>query len=171
VPPALAGEGRDVLAASREAGMEGIVAKRRDSRYLPGRRSPAWRKVKHFRMQEVIVAGWRPGTGRRAGGIGSLIVAVTSAEGLRYSGGVGTGFTEHALADLAQRLTPLARATPPFDHPLPRDQVRDAQWVEPRLVGEVTYAEWTSDGRLRHPSWRGLRPDKAPSEVYREELH
>jgi bifunctional non-homologous end joining protein LigD len=171
VPPALAGAGQDVLAASREAGMEGIVAKRRDSRYLPGRRSPAWRKVKNFRTQEVIVAGWRPGTGRRAGGIGSLILAVNSSEGLRYSGGVGTGFTEHMLADLARRLTPIERGTPPFDYDLPRDQTRNAHWVEPELVGEVTYAEWTTDGRLRHPSWRGLRPDKTPADVVREELH
>jgi len=170
VPPALTGAGSDVLAASLEAGMEGIVAKRRDARYLPGRRSPAWRKVKNFRTQEVIIAGWRPGTGRRAGGIGSLIMAVNGPEGLLYSGGVGTGFTEHMLADLARRLTPLERGTPPFDYDLPRDQTRNAHWVEPELVGEVNYAEWTTDGRLRHPSWRGLRPDKAPADVEREEL-
>jgi bifunctional non-homologous end joining protein LigD len=169
VPPALTGAGRDVLAASRQAGMEGIVGKRRDSRYRPGRRSPDWRKIKNFRTQEVIVAGWRPGSGRRAGGIGSLILAVNDADGLRYAGGVGTGFTERMLADLAGRLAPLARKTPPFGHDLPRDQTRDARWVTPKLVGEVVFSEWTTDGRLRHPSWRGLRPDKTPSEVFREE--
>jgi bifunctional non-homologous end joining protein LigD len=168
VPPALTGAGRDVLAASREAGMEGVVAKRRDSRYRPGRRSPDWRKIKNFRTQEVIVTGWRPGAGRRAGGIGSLIVAVNGPDGLRYAGGVGTGFTEHMLAELATRLAPLERKTPPFDYQLPRDQLRDARWVTPKLVGEVVYAEWTTDGRLRHPSWRGLRPDKSPDDVYRE---
>jgi bifunctional non-homologous end joining protein LigD len=168
VPPALSGAGVDVFAASRDAGMEGIVAKRRESRYRPGHRSPDWRKVKNFKTQEVIIAGWRPGAGRRAGGIGALIVAVNTDDGLRYAGGVGTGFTERMLAELATTLTPLARETPPFDYPLPRDQIRDAHWVSPDLVGEVTYAEWTSDGRLRHPSWRGLRPDKTPGEVTRE---
>jgi bifunctional non-homologous end joining protein LigD len=169
VPPALTGVGVDVFAASREAGMEGILAKRRESRYRPGHRSPDWRKIKHFRTQEVILAGWRPGAGRRAGGIGALILAVNSDEGLRYAGGVGTGFTERMLAELATVLAPLARETPPFDYELPRDQVRDARWVTPSVVGEVAYAEWTSDGRLRHPAWRGLRPDKTPPEVRREE--
>ena len=75
------------------------------------------------------------------------------------------------LADLARRLAPMKRGTPPFDYDLPRDQARNAHWVEPELVGEVAYAEWTTDGRLRHPSWRGLRPDKTPADVYREELH
>lgn len=171
VPPALIGAGVDVFAASREAGMEGIVAKRRESRYRPGKRSPDWRKVKNFKTQEVIIVGWRPGAGRRAGGIGALILAVNTDQGLRYAGGVGTGFTEHMLTQLATTLAPLARETPPFDYELPRDQVRDAQWVTPSLVGEVTYAEWTSDGRLRHPAWRGLRPEKSPADVYREELH
>jgi bifunctional non-homologous end joining protein LigD len=168
VPPALTGAGMDVFAASRDAGMEGIVAKRRESRYRPGKRSPDWRKVKNFKTQEVIVAGWRPGAGRRAGGIGALILAVNTDQGLRYAGGVGTGFTEHMLTQLATTLAPLARQTPPFDYELPRDQVRDAHWVTPSLVGEVTYAEWTSDGRLRHPAWRGLRPEKSPADVYPE---
>jgi len=83
-------------------------------------------------------------------------------------GGVGTGFTERMLDDLARDLAPLARATSPFSHELPRAETRDARWVEPRLVGEVVFTEWTPDGRLRHPSWRGLRPDKAPEEVRRE---
>jgi bifunctional non-homologous end joining protein LigD len=169
VPPALTGAGRDVLRASKDAGMEGIVGKRRDSRYRPGRRSPDWRKIKNFRTQEVVVAGWRPGAGRREGGVGALLLAVNDDTGLRFAGGVGTGFTESMLADLGRRLAPLARKTPPFDGPLPRDAPRDARWVTPQLVGEVVYSEWTSDGRLRHPSWRGLRPDKSPADVHREE--
>ncbi len=168
VPPSFAGAGADVLAASREHGFEGIVAKRRQSRYLPGRRSPDWRKVKHVRMQEVLVAGWRPGRGRRAGGIGSLILGVPGPEGLEHVGGVGTGFTAAMLDDLAARLARLERRTSPFARELPRAETRDAHWVTPQLVGEVAFTEWTSDGRLRHPSWRGLRPDTAPSDVLRE---
>jgi bifunctional non-homologous end joining protein LigD len=156
------------MTASRQAGLEGVVAKRLASVYLPGRRSPDWRKVKHVRMQEVVIAGWRPGQGRREGGLGSLILGVQGPEGLQHAGGVGTGFTGRMLDDLAARLAPLARSTSPFAHELPRAETRDARWVEPRLVGEVVYTEWTPDGRLRHPSWRGLRPDKRPEDVRRE---
>jgi bifunctional non-homologous end joining protein LigD len=169
VPPSFTASGADVLGASRENGMEGIVAKRLDSRYRPGRRSPDWRKIKHIRTQEVVLAGWRPGRGRREGRIGSLIIAVNGPDGLQYAGGVGTGFTERMLDDLARRLAPIERPTPPFPRPLPRAETRDARWVEPRIVGEVVYTEWTADGRIRHPSWRGLRPDKIPDEVRREE--
>jgi bifunctional non-homologous end joining protein LigD len=168
VPPSFSGPGADVLAASAENGLEGVVAKRLTSGYLPGRRSPDWRKVKHQRMQEVVVAGWRPGKGRREGGLGSLILGVPGAAGLEFAGGVGTGFTGRMLDDLAARLAPLARSTPPFARELPRAETRDAHWVEPRLVGEVVFTEWTPDGRLRHPSWRGLRPDKDPGDVRRE---
>ena len=168
VPPSFGGPGADVMAASRETGLEGVVAKRLASVYLPGRRSPDWRKVKHIRMQEVVIAGWRPGRGRREGGVGSLILGVPGLEGLQHAGGVGTGFTDRMLDDLAARLAPLARPTSPFAHELPRAETRDARWVEPRLVGEVVFTEWTPDGRLRHPSWRGLRPDKRPEEVRRE---
>jgi bifunctional non-homologous end joining protein LigD len=166
-PPAFEAAGVDVLAASREQGMEGIVAKRRDSRYRPGRRSPDWRKIKHVRMQEVVLVGWRPGTGRRTGRIGALLLAVNSPGGLTYAGRVGTGFTERMLEDLARRLAPLARATSPLAGTLPRSETRDAHWVTPILVGEVAFSEWTSDGMLRHPSWRGLR-DTSPARVVRE---
>jgi bifunctional non-homologous end joining protein LigD len=168
VPPSFRGPGADVLAASKESGLEGVVAKRLASAYLPGRRSPDWRKVKHVRMQEVVIAGWRPGQGRREGRLGSLILGVQGPAGLEHVGGVGTGFTERMLGELAGDLAPLARATSPFAHELPRAETRDARWVEPRLVGEVVFTEWTPDGRLRHPSWRGLRPDKEPQEVRRE---
>lgn len=171
VPPSFPGPGSDILAASLERDLEGVVAKRRDSRYRPGKRSPDWRKIKHARAQEVVIAGWRPGQGRRAGGLGSLILGVHGPDGLRYAGGVGTGFTEWMLEDLASRLAPLERPEHPFVTPPPRAETRDARWVSPHLVGEVAYGEWTDDGRLRHPSWRGLRPDKSPDEVKREELH
>jgi len=149
--------------------MEGVLAKRLDSLYRPGQRSPAWRKVKHFRTQEVVIAGWRPGKGRRAGGIGALILAVPDAGGLQYVGGVGTGFTERALRDLQAHLAPHARETSPFTQQLSTAERRDAYWVDPVLVGEVAYAEWTGDGHLRHPSWRGLRPEKTPNQVFREQ--
>ena len=87
---------------------------------------------------------------------------------LVYAGHVGTGFTERMLADLAARLRPLSRKTPALADEVPRAQARGAQWVTPKLVGEVAFSEWTQDGRLRHPSWRGLRPDKAPGEVVAE---
>lgn len=164
-PPWFAGGGADVLAASTQQGLEGVVAKRLDFPYLPGRRSPAWRKVKDMRTQEVVVGGWKPGEGRRAGMIGSLLLGVPSAEGLRYVGHVGTGFTEAVLRELGRQLAPLARQTSPFSGPLPRDHARAALWVEPRLVGEVAYGQWTGEGILRHSSWRGLRPDKDPADV------
>ena len=89
--------------------------------------------------------------------------------GLRYAGQVGTGFTEAMLADLARLLRPLARKTSPFVDDVPRKDARDAHWVTPRLVGEVAYGEWTREGRLRHSSWRGLRIDKDPADVRKEE--
>lgn len=168
-PPAFEGDGAAALAASQAQGLEGVIAKRRDSAYEPGRRSRAWVKVKHLRMQEVVVGGWRGGEGRRAGGIGSLLLGVPDDEGaLRYAGHVGTGFTARMLDDLAARMKPLARTTSPFADDVPRAHARDAHWVSPRLVGEVIFTEWTRDGRLRHPSWRGLRADKDPAEVVRE---
>jgi bifunctional non-homologous end joining protein LigD len=165
VSPVFSGPGRDVLAASRTQGMEGVVAKRHASTYEPGKRSQAWRKVKHVRTQEVIIGGWRPGNGRRAGRIGSLMLGIPDDGGLRYVGQVGTGFTEALLADLGARLARLERKSSPFAAALPSAVRRDARWVTPKLVGEVAFTEWTSDGLLRHPSWRGLRPDKSPDEV------
>ena len=169
VPPSFEGDGAAALAASESSGLEGVVAKKRDSAYDPGHRSPCWLKVKHVRMQEVVVGGWRPGEGRRERVFGSLLLGVHDERGrLVYAGHVGTGFSERVLDDLTRRLAKLETTTPPFADEVPRAHARDARWVEPRLVGEVAFTEWTRDGRLRHPSWRGLRPDKAPSEVVRE---
>jgi bifunctional non-homologous end joining protein LigD len=162
------GGGPAALAASREQRLEGIVAKRLDSVYEPGRRSKAWVKVKHTRTQEVVIGGWAPGQGRRAGTIGALLLGIPGPEGLEYVGQVGTGFNRETLDDLYRRLRPLERRTPPFAHPLPTRDAKDAHWVTPKLVGEVEFGEWTRDGRLRQPSWRGLRPDKSPDEVVRE---
>lgn len=164
VSPRLPDTGADALAESQRLQLEGILAKRIDSPYLPGRRSPLWTKIKNIKTQEVVIAGWRPGTGRRAGGIGSLLMAIHDESGkLVYIGNVGTGFTQVALDDLQATLQRLQRKTPTVQADVP-----DAIYVRPELVGEVSFTEWTGDGRLRHPSWRGLRPDKAPGEVKRE---
>ena len=169
VPPAFDGQGAEALAASKAQGLEGVLAKRHDSLYLPGRRSPHWIKVKHVRMQEVVVGGWSPGAGRRQGGIGSLLLGVPDEDGrLVYAGHVGTGFSDRVLADLGTRLRAAERSTSPFADEVPRAHAKDAHWVTPRLVGEVTFSEWTRDGMMRHPSWRGLRPDKDPQDVRRE---
>jgi bifunctional non-homologous end joining protein LigD len=154
---------------SRERGLEGVLAKRHDSPYLPGRRSPTWTKVKHLRMQEVVVGGWSPGQGRREGGIGSLLLGVPDGDGrLIYAGHVGTGFSDRALADLGAQLRADEVDESPFAEPVPRVHARHAHWVRPRLVGEVVFSEWTREGAMRHPVWRGLRGDKDPSDVTRE---
>ncbi|MCW2899111.1 MAG: hypothetical protein JWO67_1376 [Streptosporangiaceae bacterium] len=168
-PPWFRGGGPQVLEVSVESGLEGVIAKRLESRYQPGRRSRDWQKVKNVRHQEVVIGGWKPGGGRRADMIGSLLVGVNTDRGLEYVGHIGTGFTEAMLRDLAARLRPLARESSPFDTEVPREHARHADWTQPELVGEVAYTERTSDGRLRHPSWRGLRPDKRPEEVRLEE--
>jgi bifunctional non-homologous end joining protein LigD len=168
-PPSFTGEpGASVQAVSREHGLEGVVAKRLDSRYEPGKRTGAWRKVKNLRRQEAVIGGWRPGKGNRSGQIGSLLVGVQEDGGLAYAGHVGTGFTDRALRDLTQRLAPLQRATSPFATPLPADHARDAVWAEPVLVAEIAFTGWTHAGRMRAPSYQGLRADKDPAEVIRE---
>jgi bifunctional non-homologous end joining protein LigD len=168
-PPWFAGNGEAVYQTSKEQHLEGIVMKRLDSRYSAGRRSTSWLKLKNQLMQEVVIAGWNPGEGHREGSIGSLLLGVHDKNGdLLYVGNVGTGFTDEALRSLASELSPLAAEESAFATPIPRTLARDAHWVQPTLVGEVTFSEWTRNGRLRHPSWRGLRPDKAGEEVRRE---
>ena len=168
VPDPLSGDGAEALAQSEKMGWEGVIAKKRDSTYQPGRRSASWIKDKHWKTQEVIIGGWRAGEGGRTSGIGSLLMGIPAAGGLQYVGRVGTGFTERALTDLKNTLTPLRTRESPFNQRLPTRDAKDVTFVTPTLVGEVRYSEWTSDGRLRQPSWRGLRPDKTPEEVVRE---
>jgi len=165
VPAPIDGDVREALRYSRELNWEGIVAKRRDSLYRPGVRSGHWLKMKNQRTQEVVIIGWRPGAGRRSGGIGSLLVAVPSGGALTYAGRVGTGFTDKTLDELKRMLEPtdLCHAAA-----VPRADARDAVWVTPVVVGEVTFAEWTPDHRLRAPSWRGIRPDKSAAGVHLE---
>jgi bifunctional non-homologous end joining protein LigD len=168
VPPAFVGGGQALLDATREQGLEGILAKKRDSKYLPGRRSDCWLKVKHIRRTSAVIAGWKPGEGGRAGRIGSLLLGVQGPKGLEYAGHVGTGFTAATLKMLGDKLEPLRRDDSPFATPVPRMYAKDAVWVEPELVAEVDYTEWTKDGRLRHPSYKGLRDDYDPKDVVRE---
>ena len=167
VPPAFPGDGEAVLQATLAQGMEGVVAKRRDSRYEPGRRSDCWVKVKNVKRTSAVVVGWKPGEGGRAGRIGSLLLAVPHGDGWTFAGHVGTGFTATTLLLLGERLAPLRRDTAPLDD-VPREHARHAVWVEPELVCEVEYTAWTRDGRLRHPSFKGLRDDVPPREVVRE---
>jgi bifunctional non-homologous end joining protein LigD len=165
VPPSYADEsGESVLGIAREARLEGVVAKRLQSVYEPGQRSTAWVKVPLLSTQEVVIGGWQPGEGRRAGNIGSLLLGIPGPDGLAYVGNVGTGFTQSALTALRAQLDPLERPASPFVS-VPRDQARHAHWVEPVLVGEVEFRNWTHDARLRAASWRGLRPDKTPDDV------
>lgn len=172
VPGHQVGDGPALHAAAAAQGLEGIMAKRIESPYLPGRRSPMWRKCKVRRRQEVVVGGWTPGQGGRSASLGSLLVGVhdpsTPDRPLRFAGGVGTGFTDDVLADLGRRLTAVASDRCPFEPRPPAAVTRGARWVEPSLVVEVAFAEWTGEGRLRHPSHLGLRFDKDPTEVVRE---
>lgn len=173
-PPAFPGEDLEaVRAASVANGLEGVVIKRLDSAYEPGVRSGSWRKIKNVLRQEVVVAGWKPGKGKRAGLIGSLLIGYYAAGAdsrreLLYCGHVGTGFSDEALRMLTRRLEPLRRPDSPFDGPVPSEYARPAVWVEPRLVIEVMFDRWTRAGRMIAPAYQGLRDDKDPADVVRE---
>ena len=166
VPAAHPGAGSRLLEATRVQGLEGIVAKRLDSRYEPGRRTGAWLKIKNIRRQELVIGGWIPGEGKRANRIGALLMGYHEDGAFRFAGRVGTGFTERTLAELEQRLVPLRRETSPFTSApkLPRNAV----FVEPCLVAEVEFREWTAERIMRAPSYKGLREDKAPRDVVLE---
>lgn len=160
VPAALDGPAESALALTKDRHWEGIIAKKADSVYLPGKRVQTWIKIKHVSEQEVVIVGWRTGNGRRAGGIGALLMALPQDGGLRFVGRVGTGFSDSALDEMLAILRPLEQRTSPVTTPMPRAEIIGVHWVAPELVGEVTYSEWTPEGSLRHPVWRGLRPDK-----------
>ncbi|BBZ77618.1 multifunctional non-homologous end joining protein LigD [Mycolicibacterium anyangense] len=168
VPALLDGDGPAALEYSRTRKWEGVVAKKWDSTYQPGRRSSAWIKDKNWNTQEIVIGGWREGNGGRSSGIGALLMGIPGADALQFVGRVGTGFSDKELGKLKKILEPLHTDRSPFDPPLPRAETKGVTYVRPELVGEVRYGEWTSDGRLRHPSWRGLRSDKDPADVRRE---
>ncbi|MBU8825576.1 ATP-dependent DNA ligase [Mycolicibacterium goodii] len=165
VPGLLPGDGADAMEHVRKKRFEGVVAKKWDSTYQPGRRSSSWIKDKIWDTQEVVIGGWRQGEGGRSSGIGALVLGIPGPDGLQFVGRVGTGFTEKELGKLKDMLEPLHTDESPFNAPLPRVDARGVTFVRPELVGEVRYSERTSDNRLRQPSWRGLRPDKTPDEV------
>ncbi len=166
-PEAHRGDGAALLAATAAQSLEGLVAKRLDCPYELGRRSPGWLKIKNTRRQELVIGGWLPGEGRRSQRLGALLMGHYDPEGrLVYAGRVGTGFSERTLEDLRQRLEALRRDSSPFATGSPP---RGARYAEPRLVAEVEFSEWTPDGMLRAPSFKGLREDREPSEVARED--
>ena len=163
-------DGRALLLAAAEQGLEGVIAKRTASRYLAGRRTREWLKVKVQHEQEFVIAGYTRGEGRRARTFGSLVLGVYEGEELRYVGNVGTGFGDTEIRTLLALLEPLHRDDAPFREvpKLPRVRRSDVQWVEPELVAEVRFGEWTHDGHLRHPAYLGLRDDKDASDVVAE---
>jgi bifunctional non-homologous end joining protein LigD len=171
-------DGPSLVDAAEQQGMEGVIAKRVDSVYRPGKRTTDWVKIKVRRQQEMVIGGWAAGKGERTGTLGALLVgyvedpatAIRPDGGLRlhYAGRVGTGFTGAVLDQLRSTLRPLATTVCPFDPPPPRDRSRDATWVRPELVAEIAYGNWTTEGILRHPVYLGLRNDKEPSQVVRE---
>jgi bifunctional non-homologous end joining protein LigD len=164
-------DGEALLGAAAAQGLEGVLAKKRRSRYQPGRRTSDWLKVKTRAEQEFVVAGYTKGQGRRAKLLGSLVLAVVRGGELAYAGNVGTGFTEDELERLLAKLRPLERPTSPFREvpTMPKVRKSDVVWVEPELVVQVEFAEWTHDNRLRAPVYKGLREDKEAADVRREE--
>jgi bifunctional non-homologous end joining protein LigD len=160
------GDGAALLDATRAQGLEGVVAKRLDSLYEPGIRTRAWLKVKNHCSQEFVIGGYAPGEGARSR-LGALLIGVHKGERLVYAGKVGTGFTDAELTRLLRLLEARRRPDSPFDPPPP---VKGVIFVEPELVAEVDFTEWTSAGILRHPSYKGLRDDKDPKEVVREPM-
>lgn len=156
VPTTFGTDRETALLASKTLKLEGLIAKRADSPYQPGRRSPAWVKIRNTDDVDVVVVGWAPGSGARARTVGALLVAVRDEDGeLAYAGRVGSGFTDAGLDEALALLVPLEAAAPAVGG-IPRADAKDAHWVEPVLTGEVSHTEWSSSGRLRHPVWRGF---------------
>ncbi len=182
------GDGDRLWDAIREQGLEGAVAKRVDSPYRPGARSGEWLKVRYRRGQELVIGGWMPGEGTRGGRVGSLLVGhwdatpeeaarLGRAQKLVYAGGVGTGYTQGMLKRLTELLKPLERPDSPFElgedpvlkyRQRARSRGAGPVWVEPELVCDVEFTEWTREGTLRQSAFKGLREDKDPREVIRE---
>jgi bifunctional non-homologous end joining protein LigD len=157
------GDGAALLEATRAQQLEGIVAKRLDSPYLPGRRSTGWVKVKNIGSTDVVVGGWLEGEGGRSGRLGALVIGIPDDDGvLRYAGRVGSGFSENELARVKRLLDELATGESPFEG---RQPPKLTHFVRPQLVARVDFTERTNAGTLRQPSYKGLRDDVAPRDV------
>lgn len=167
--PSSRGGGAAWLEAAREHGLEGIMAKRADRPYEPGRRSQAWRKVKLRHEQEFVVCGWTAGTGRRDGGVGALVLGCHDRDGLRWTGNVGTGLSDADLDRWLVDLTSIERPDSPFAVATSHRALREVRWATPTHVVQIAYTEWTNDGRLRHPVLLGRREDVDPTHVRCEE--
>jgi bifunctional non-homologous end joining protein LigD len=165
VSPHRNADGESYLREACARGWEGLIAKRADAPYRVGRRSPDWLKLKCVHAQELVIGGWTDPEGSRTG-FGALLVGYHDGGGLRYAGKVGTGFDRRVLADLGARMRGLDTAERPFVEPV---RAKGVHWVRPELVAQIGFSEWTRDGRLRHPRYLGLREDKAPADVVREE--
>jgi bifunctional non-homologous end joining protein LigD len=163
-------DGEALLEAARERRLEGVMAKRATSRYQEGKRGRGWLKIKTHGRQEFLICGWTKGQGRREGRFGSLVLGVRRGKALAWAGNCGTGFTDRDIDDLLARLEPLRRDATPFptEPRMPKVRKGGVIWVEPELVCEVEFAEWTHDGHLRAPSFQGLRDDKPARAVRRE---
>ena len=162
-------EGKKLFAEVKKRGLEGVIAKRKGSRYVPGRRTKDWVKIKATNNQDCVIIGWSPGEGRRDGSIGALLAGVYKDGTLLYAGHVGTGFTERTLMTLQEKLAPLETEQPPVPTP-PKEEVdvRHVHWTRPELVAEVEYLEFTSQFRMRAAVYKGLREDKAPEDCVYE---
>jgi bifunctional non-homologous end joining protein LigD len=155
-----------------EQGLEGVVGKKLGSRYVPGERSRSWLKFKTSFDVDVVVVGWSEGSGQRKGTVGSLVMGLYDEERMHYAGQVGTGFTQHTLADVRQRLVDLGEGPVPFDSDVLRaaPELRNVRWVPPELVATVEHRQVTAAGRLRAPSFKGLRTDKRPDQCTIDQL-
>src|SRR4029450_11623729 len=164
-------DGQALFEGAKQQHFEGVVATRRESRYLPGKRTRDWLKIKTHGRQELAIAGYTEGQGRRSGSFGSLILGYYKDGELVYAGNVGTGFNDAEIDKLLRKLRPLERRDPPFSSvpKMPRVRRDAIHWVEPNLVAEIEFVEWTHDGRLRAPSYQGLRDDKTAEDVRRED--
>jgi len=161
-------DGRALLAATGQRGMEGVVAKRRDGTYRPGKRSTGWVKVTHRRTQSCLVGGWRPEK-TSASRVGALLLGVLSREGLTFAGRVGSGLAGDTVQRvLGERLAAVAAPSPPFADRVPRPDANGAHWCEPGIVVEVDHLGWTDAGKLRQPVFRGIRDDLEPADAVRE---
>jgi bifunctional non-homologous end joining protein LigD len=166
-PPYEKGGGQTMKEASARAGLEGVMAKKLDSKYEPGRRNGAWQKIKNRNRQELVIGGWLEGEGKRQGYPGALLVGYYDDQGkLVYAGKVGTGFTDKTLDELNAKLKPLAVAKSPFE--AGAAPPRAAHFVKPKLVADFEFVEWTRGGQLRAPAFKGFRNDKLPEQVVRE---